>query len=307
MIKVRPSINASVVVGFLLFSFLSTSAQAAPVTINDKQAVQLDDEQLELLKRQPGIYYFKYPPDNISDNYSLVEIPEELGGGFLIAAPNDFAAALIAVGAVDKSEAEVTKEDTPGLNRWFLSLYLGGAMPQSGDVEAEATPFGVSLKDSVKADYDNEPSFGGRFGYWSTDAPWAGFALDVSYFRLHASGIDTNVVPVSALAMFRYPGKRLQPYVGVGPGLFFSDIEVDMQLAGQDKDFSDNHLDVGLDARAGLSWSLFRSFSVFGEYRFTYFEGNYEDMINSAGMETKVEIETDVKVHHLLFGVSYSF
>ncbi len=93
MIKAGRSIKAVVLVAFLLLTFLATSAQAAPVTINDNQVVQLDGEQLELLKRQPGIYYVKYPPEKLLNFYSLVKIPDELGGGYFIAAPKDFAEA----------------------------------------------------------------------------------------------------------------------------------------------------------------------------------------------------------------------
>jgi len=307
MIKVGRSTKAFVLVTFLVFTFFSTSAQAAPVTINDNQVVQLDGEQVELLKRQPGIYYVKYPPEKLLHYYSLVEIPDELGGGYFIAAPKDLAAALIAVGAADQSEAAVTRQVTPSGDRWMVALYFGGAMPQDGDVDAEAYPFGVTLTDSSKVNYDNKFTFGGRFGYWSTDANWAGFALDISYLQLDASGINTDVIPVSALAMFRYPGKRLQPYIGVGPGIFFSDIDVDMQVSGENKKFSDRNVDVGLDARAGLTWRVFKRIAVFGEYRFAYYKGNYDDNVSAAGTTAKVKIDTDVKVHNLLFGVSYNF
>lgn len=307
MIKVGRSIKAFVLVAILLLTFLATSVQAARVTINDKQVVQLDAEQLELLKRQPGIYYLKNPPEKLLDYYSLVKIPEEFGGGYFIAAPQDLAAALIAIGAADKSETAVTRQVTPTGDRWMVALYFGGAMPQDGDVDAEAHPFGVTLTDSAKANYDNKFTFGGRFGYWSTDANWIGFALDVSYLQLDAGGINTDVLPVSALAMFRYPGRRLQPYFGVGPGVFFSDIEVGMQVSGENKKFTDSNVDVGLDARAGLSWRFYRGFAVFGEYRFAYYEGNYDDDVSAGGTTTKVEIETEVKVHNLLFGVSYNF
>ena len=95
--------------------------------------------------------------------------------------------------------------------------------------------------------------------------------------------------------------------MGVGPGLFLSDTKVDIQLSGQDKTSSDTTVDIGLDTRAGLAWRLFKSFAVFGEYRFTYFEGNYEDKVSSAGTEIKVKVDTKNYVHHFLFGVSYRF
>ena len=307
MIRVGLSMKGLVVVVFLFLTFLAVPAQAVRVKVNNNQVVQLDSEQLESLKRQPGIYYVKFPPEKLLSHYSLVEIPAELGGGYLVAAPKDLAAALIAIGAVDRSQAAVTRQVTPTGERWMVSLYFGGAMPDDGDVDGKAYPFGLTLTDSDKVDYDNKFTFGGRFGYWSTDANWAGFALDVSYLKLDASGIKTHVIPVSPLVMFRYPGERLQPYIGIGPGIFLSDIDVDIQLSGVDRQFSDKHVDVGLDARAGMAWRVFRSIAVFGEYRFAYYKGNYQDDISAAGTTTKVKIETDIKVHNFLFGLSYSF
>jgi opacity protein-like surface antigen len=134
-----------------------------------------------------------------------------------------------------------------------------------------------------------------------------GLALDVSYFELEADGTKTKVLPVSALVMLRYPADRLQPYIGVGAGVFFTDTKVDIQLAGQNKNFSDTAIDFGLDTRVGLAWRLFRRFAVFGEYRFTYFEADYSDKIESGGTESDVNIEIDNKVHSFLLGISYRF
>jgi opacity protein-like surface antigen len=293
---------------FLLLTLLATPAMAVRVTVYRGQVVRLDEQQVELLKRQPGVYYLQLPPEQLWEDYTLVELPDELGGGFLIATAADLAAGLEAVGALERSEAKKIARTAPSQDRYFLDLYLGGLMPEDGDVDAKAQPFGVTIKDSANnVDYDNTYTFGGRAGGWASYARWIGLALDVSYFKLDAEGIDTKVFPVSGLLLFRYRGKRLQPYLGIGPGLFISDIEVDIQLAGQNEKFSSTSLDVGLDTRAGLAWRLFRRFAIFGEYRFTYFEGSYDDKVSSGGTKTKVNIDTTNYVHHFLLGLSYRF
>ncbi len=115
--------------------------------------------------------------------------------------------------------------------------------------------FGVSINDSAKADYDNTYVVGGRAGFWSPSTrPAAGLALDVSYFELDAEGTETKVLPVSALVMLRYPGDRLQPYIGIGAGVFFTDTEVDIQLSGENKNFSEHcsRFRTGYPCRSGM-------------------------------------------------------
>jgi opacity protein-like surface antigen len=68
-------------------------------------------------------------------------------------------------------------------------------------------------------------------------------------------------------------------------------------------DFSDEQVNVGLDAKAGLSIDITEKISGFTEYRFTYFNPEYDDSF--AGQ--KVEIETDFYTHHILFGISFRF
>ena len=308
MFKGRQGIMVFAMALFLLLTLLATPGMAVKVTVYRNKVVQLDERQVELLKRQPGVYYLKLPPEKLLEHYTLVELPDELGGGFLIATAADLAAGLEAVGAVSRSEARKIAFTAPSKNKWFLDLYLGGVVPEDGDVDAEAEPFGVKIKDSANnVDYDNTYTFGGRAGGWAPKSRWFGLALDVSYFKLDADGIETKVFPVSGLLLFRYPGKRLQPYLGIGPGLFVSDIEVDIQLAGENKKFSGTSVDVGLDTRAGLAWRLFRHFAIFSEYRFTYFEGSYDDKVSAAGTKTKVNIDTTNYVHHFLLGLSYRF
>ena len=308
MFKPRQSIIVFVMAATLLLTLLATPGMAVYVTVPGRQKVNLDKEQVELLKKQPGVYYLKLPPEKLLENYTLIELPSELGGGFLIATAAQLAAGLEAIGALERGKAEKIARAAPIRERWFVDLYCGGVMPEDGDVDAKAEPFGVTVKDSANnVDYDNTNTFGGRAGGWSGEYRWIGMALDFSYFKLEADGIDIKVFPLSLLLMLRYPGDRLEPYIGVGPGLFFSDTKIDIQLGGENKSFSDTAVDIGLDTRAGLAWRLFRRFAIFGEYRFTYFEGDYDDKVSSAGTETEVNIDTKNSVHHFLVGVSYRF
>jgi opacity protein-like surface antigen len=307
MLEKPQTVKVLALVVLLLLGLLTESAVAVPVTVYGGKVVQLDQRQVELLKRQPGVYYLKTAPDKLFKHYILVDLPNELGGGFFIAKPADMASALEKVDAIKEAEAARMTATAPSKETWFVDLYLGGVVPEDGNVDGKASPFGVSISDSAKADYDNTYTAGGRVGFWSPSTPWIGCALDVSYFELEADGTETKVLPVSALAVLRYPGDRLQPYIGIGAGAFFTDTKVDIQLAGENENFSDTAIDFGLDARAGLAWTLFRRFALFGEYRFTYFEAEYNEKISSSGTETNVDIKTKNKIHYFLLGVSYRF
>ena len=52
-----------------------------------------------------------------------------------------------------------------------------------------------------------------------------------------------------------FPHGRLQPYIGVGPALLFTDPEPDVT--------------VGVKVSGGLAWQFHPRFALFGEYRFT--------------------------------------
>ena len=304
----RPRVTEIIIVAvLLLLSLLSAPALAVLVRVHGGKVIQLNNQQVELLKRQPGVYYLKTSPEKLFKDYVLLELPDELGGGFLLSKPADMATALEEVGAIGRAGKTKMAATAPSKETWFADLYLGGVVPEDGDVDGEAFPFGVSITDSAKADYDNTYTFGGRVGFWSPSTPWIGLALDVSYFELEADWTETKVLPVSALAILRYPGDRMQPYIGLGGGVFFTDTKADIQLGGESKSFSDTAVDFGLDTRAGLAWKIFRRFAIFGEYRFTYFEASYRDEVRSGGTESDVDIKIKNKIHYFLLGLSYRF
>ena len=186
---------------------------------------------------------------------------------------------------------------------WYADLYLGGAVTEDNDLTERSRSGGVSTTTKTKDEnFDSSFTAGGRFGHWFDSDPWLGFALDASYFKPDAGDLDITVVPLSVLLMLRYPGERLQPYAGIGPGIFFMDADGDLNDAGIN-DFSDKKVDTGLDARLGLKVKFKTHFAVFGEYRFTYVRTEFKDNISGAN----VDVNTDITTHHFLVGMSYSF
>jgi hypothetical protein len=70
-------------------------------------------------------------------------------------------------------------------------------------------------------------------GYWFEDIPWLGIASESPLLRLDEKDQDisidedTNLDPLSGFLLLRYPNGRLQPFVGIGPTLFVSDLRSD--------------------------------------------------------------------------------
>ncbi len=137
----------------------------------------------------------------------------------------------------------------------FIDLYAGVASTQDADVSVEEfSPFLAPAEVSRTVDFDTSVTFGVRVGYYRPGVPGLGIAFDVSSFQAENNDVDIALVPFSLLLMLRWPlftsdelpQGRLQPYVGIGGGIFMADVEVDFgPTVGK---ASDSTADVGLDA-----------------------------------------------------------
>lgn len=204
-----------------------------------------------------------------------------------------------------------------GRAQGFLDVYGGAAFTSDSDLTTRIS--GSSLQDDVE--FDPSAEVGIRGGLWFPDLPWLGLASDFSYFELdgpsagvdHTIGgttirtrddVDIDLIPISMMLMLRTrlftapfgPRLGVQPYVGVGPGLFVSwvDDALTIGMGGNEESVEDTSYDLGLDTRAGLRFHLTHSFGLFAEYRFTYYEPEFDD--ESFG--DSVEFESQIATHH---------
>jgi len=199
----------------------------------------------------------------------------------------------------------------PATAQVFLDLYGGMVFPRAADTEAKASTGRekntVGVKDSFV--------LGGRVGSWGTEVGlgWFGMALDISYTQTETKESflgtkpETKILPVTVLLMFRYPGEKVQPYAGVGGGVFLSQLksDVDLSLLGGSGggSFKDYQVDAGFDARAGLAVKVHKKISIFVEGRYIYFSPKYKDKVNGQ----KVTVETDAEAIQALAGISFRF
>ena len=77
-------------------------------------------------------------------------------------------------------------------------------------------------------------SYDEQLGYWFEDMPWLGIAAEAPLLLQPdeqnqdiSINADTNFDPLSGFLLLRYPNGRLQPFVGIGPTLFISDLRSD--------------------------------------------------------------------------------
>ena len=188
----------------------------------------------------------------------------------------------------------------PTAAEWFLEAYAGATFSGDGDARVREG----AAQATGDADFDVSFTAGARLGRWFTLLPWLGVALDGSFFTSEVDALFTLTTvdegeittgTFSGLLLLRLPLGRLQPYVGIGPALFISNLEVDT--------FADTSVDIGLDVRAGLGWQFSRGLGIFGEYRFTHVEQEFKDTLR--GVRTAVR--TDLSPHHVLVGFSLRF
>jgi hypothetical protein len=192
----------------------------------------------------------------------------------------------------------------------FFDLFIGAAITEDTDVTLQGS-FG---RVTASGRLDTAFAVGSRFGHLYEGLPWLGISIGGSYAApdvklslesVTFAGQELTVVPISIQALFRVPGLlktdevphgRLQPYAAVGPALFIS--MLDARIGTQN--FSDTSLDVGLDARVGLNWQFDRHIGLFTEYRYTYVEPSWEDVIQGS----RNRLEATLHTHYALVEVS---
>jgi hypothetical protein len=160
----------------------------------------------------------------------------------------------------------------------YVAGQIGMTFPQplsSGDV----TQHGIGgLTISSDQPLKNSLMLGAKFGHYFSKARWVGIETGLSYANPHVkegtlvlsgpggsdsgvfSGIHHRMIiwDVASL-MFRYPGYRLQPYVGIGPALFLA------KLSGPDAPTGQSATAIGLNAELGARYYITRRWAFFGE------------------------------------------
>lgn len=167
----------------------------------------------------------------------------------------------------------LTIYQSPAKAELFVDLYSGQVNTRDADATVNYPP---GMTATEKVNFGTSLVFGYRVGMWSERFPYLGFAGDWSYYRIATSDVKADNFIVSALLMVRYPLQvnseyphgKLQPYVGIGPGITYSDISVDLRPTVPWTE-SASTLKIELDIKAGVAWLFHPQVALFGEYRST--------------------------------------
>ena len=120
----------------------------------------------------------------------------------------------------------------------YVGGYVGASFPSSSDVDAKALGTKVIAEDVL---FGTSAVFGGKVGYWLKSFPYVGLEVEAYHHNPGASSqtvsltangapagtvkldkLDLGVTTVGFNLLGRVPGKRFQPYVGVGLGIFIT-------------------------------------------------------------------------------------
>jgi opacity protein-like surface antigen len=143
---------------------------------------------------------------------------------------------------------------------------------------------------SISSDQPLKNSLGlsGKFGHYFTRAPWIGIETGVSYSTPHIeegsltfsgpggsasspilSGVHQRVITWDADMIFRYPGYQLQPYIGIGPSLYFANLKGPAAPPGQ------SATSIGFNVEGGLRYYITRNWALFGEGKYNWARMDY--------------------------------
>jgi opacity protein-like surface antigen len=214
----------------------------------------------------------------------------------------------------------------------YSEMYIGGQVGTSvighslTDVELNDFSPSGSMSDR---ELSRSILLGGKVGYYFTGVRWFGLETEVFYTTPHIEQQNTRItvqpgsilqgfgpvsggtaegvlsgdhfrvinwVPVNV--MFRYHKMRLQPYVGVGMGVFFA--RVHTTAAGFEG--SQGDITVGLNAKAGLEYHITKHLSAFGEWKYNRASFSFDS--NSSGA---FGFDADYHVHFVAMGLNFHF
>jgi opacity protein-like surface antigen len=174
---------------------------------------------------------------------------------------------------------------------------IGGTGPQAGVPDLNPSP-------NPDFDLQNSISYGAKVGYFPGHS-WFGIEGEVFHTSPHLKqiefvpaepGIHFRVTTVGANFIARYPGRTLQPYVGVGIGAAFAHIGNTATVR------SDTDVAAAWNVLFGLRAFVTPTIAIFGEYKYTGASLRFDDAFGPDG-----GFAGNYRAQHVLGGLSYHF
>jgi opacity protein-like surface antigen len=201
----------------------------------------------------------------------------------------------------------------------YVAGKFGVTFPQSlsGGVTTQEGIGGLDMSDQP---LKNSLNVGAKLGHYFSRAKWLGIETGLSYTTPHikegsitftgpGGSLNSGTLPgvhqrmiiwEVATFLIRYPGNRLQPYIGVGPALFFGTLKGPSAPPGQ------SGTSIGFNAEAGLRYFLTRRWALFGEGTYNRARMSYSSNDSNANADP-FGFRATYSAFTLNIGVSYHF
>jgi hypothetical protein len=201
----------------------------------------------------------------------------------------------------------------PAEAEWYAAAALGAVIPHNlTNNEGSGSVFGFPTDGLKFTDISLSSGFAvdGKAGYFFQRAPWLGLEAEVLVSRPKAkaqtfsgqshlifvegtvTGGDARVIAPALNVILRYPGKRLQPYIGGGPMIAFI----------KTFDGGDTSSEIGFNVLGGIRLLLGQRVGIFAEGK--YMRAGYS---SDHGLAPALNIKGDYSASHILVGTSFHF
>lgn len=192
---------------------------------------------------------------------------------------------------------------------------LGVSLPNKfSNIEGVGSNAGVTASDLSLA---NSLMYGAKLGYYFDSMKWLGVETEVFNSTPHlkqqtatfsSGGVSVpvdvtgqnirvlNWAPVNIVV--RYQMGQLEPYAGIGMGVFFA------RIKDGESGESSSSTKVGLNTQVGLRYMVTKNMSLFGEWKYNRASFDFGE---SSPTQATGGFKGDYSAHLLAFGVGYHF
>ena len=205
----------------------------------------------------------------------------------------------------------------------YVAGQFGVTLPSIGRGLTDNDLTGIFIPGSTISDQSLKTSglYGAKLGHYFKAVPWLGLEAEAYSTTPHIKqqsitfsgpsgpvgslefpGLNFRVATVALNLTLRYHKTRLQPYIAVGPGMFFARIK-DPSLSSDNTQSSTNF---GLNAQAGLRYYITRNFTVFAEGKYNHVRFDFPE--TPPGINFNLfGFNGTYNMFHVAFGLSYNF
>jgi opacity protein-like surface antigen len=181
----------------------------------------------------------------------------------------------------------------PGGAETYLAGQIGVTFPES----LSNVNFVSPLSPGPEFDLKTSLAYGGKLGHYFEELPWLG--VEAELFRTNPVISQKGAEPGAALSVTtlamnvvaRYQGRRWEPYVGVGPGIFFSRVKSASPVSRFDEAQSTS---IGLNTQVGVKFFVTGRVALFTEWKYNHSRISFDSLPNGT-----------YNAHHWMFGVAY--